>query len=151
MIDYKAHSSAGKLLGQLYTHAQFDVVIDAIGTQDIWENCAAFVKPMGAYITVGIANKDYTWSSMLECLWLMMLKNPWTPIIFGGVPRRLERITAVVNEESMRELGEAVKDGTLRGTAWETWDMENVKRAYNVLLQKKARGKIIIRVNGEET
>lgn len=124
------------------------MVIDAIGIQDVWENCAPFLKADGAFVTVGIANKDYTWSSMLEILWLMMLKNPYTPVIMGGVPRRLERITAFVNEDSMRELGETVKEGKLKGVAGEIWDMEDVKGAYDVLLRKKARGKIVVRIGG---
>lgn len=135
-------------LGEQYMHKQFDVVIDAVGVQDIWENCAAFLKPLGVFVTVGIAIKDYTWGSMLESLWLMMLKNPHTPALLGGVSRRLERVTALVNEESMRELGEAVNDGRVKGMVGEIWEMEDVKSAYNVLLRKKAKGKIIVRIGG---
>lgn len=154
-MDYTKSRSFGEFLAVRYRDDHFDVVVDAIGIQDIWENCASFLKPSGAFVTVGIANSKYTWTSMLESLWLMMIKNPYTPVMFGGVPRRLERVTAFVNEESMKELGEYVHSGRLKPVTGKVYDMSDVQEAYRVLLNKEARksvnvqGKILVRINGD--
>lgn len=78
----------------------------------------------------------------------MMLKNPFTPTVLGGVPRKLERIMATVSEDTMRELGQAVEEGRLKGVVGQIWEMEDVKSAYGVLIQKRAKGKIVVRIGG---
>lgn len=76
----------------------------------------------------------------------MMLKNPLLPVWLGGVPRKYESVVGLVNEESMQELGRLVEDGKLRGVVDEVWEMEDVKKAYAVLLNKRARGKIVVKI-----
>jgi len=77
----------------------------------------------------------------------MMVKNPLTPVWLGGVPRSYLSVMGVVNEERMKELGRLVQEGTLKGVIGDgIWEMEDAKKAYAVLLGRRARGKIVVKV-----
>lgn len=79
----------------------------------------------------------------------MMLKNPFCPLALGGVPRKYESITGFVTEERLQELGRLVEEGKLKGVIGDKiWEMEDVKEAYAVLMNKRARGKIVVKIGG---
>lgn len=85
---------------------------------------------------------------MFQAVWLMMLKNPFWPLWLGGVPRKYESVVGLVTEDKIQELGKLVEEGKLKGVIGDgIFEMEDAKKAYAVLLSKRARGKIVVKIS----
>jgi hypothetical protein len=74
---------------------------------------------------VGVAFAEYTVSSMLSALSLM-LKNTWWPRALGGTPRDYICISAFVTLEALQRLRELVEQGKLVVVLDSCWEMEDV-------------------------
>lgn len=145
--DYTSHPPDLNFLGEKYNGRKFDVAIDCYGIQSFWTHSPSYLVPKGLFVTVGIAFQEYTLASIFNACWLMMVKNPLTPIWLGGVPRTYLSVMGVVNEERMKELGRLVQEGTLKAVNGDgVWEMEDVKKAYAIMLNRRARGKIIVKI-----
>lgn len=124
---------------------KFDVVIDAVGKQEIWHSCPSFLKSGGAYVTVGPGMEDWTRMAMVKTLG-QMAGNMLIPTWLGGVARRYVQVASMVDKEGLRELKGLVEEGVLRGVVERVWGWDKVGEAYGVMLSRRARGKIVIKV-----
>ena len=81
---------------------------------------------------MGVAFAEYTISSMLYALSLM-LKNTWWPRALGGSPRDYICISAIVTLEALQRLGELVEQGKLAVELDSCWDLGDVlKVSYRI-------------------
>jgi NADPH:quinone reductase-like Zn-dependent oxidoreductase len=119
---------------------KFDVVIDALGIQEIWDYCALYLKESGLFVTVGVALADYTLSSMFEVAYLMILKNVLLPVWLGGVPRKYVLVTALVTSARLQELGKLMEEGKLKVTVDSVWEMVDVQKVgFQILVEVDIR------------
>jgi hypothetical protein len=64
-------------------------------------------------VTVGVAHKDYSYSSMLRAVF-MMIKNSLASLLLGSNRRRYVQVNAAVNPEALEKLRSMVEQGSLR-------------------------------------
>jgi hypothetical protein len=125
VIDYQAKAPVHQYLATQYSDSRFNVIIDAYGSHDLYTHCAGYLEPGKPFVTVGVAFAEYTVSSMLYALSLM-LKNTWWPRALGGCPRDYVCISAVVTLEALQRLRELVEQGKLAVVLDSCWDMGDV-------------------------
>lgn len=102
------------------TDGRFDVVLDAVGKQEIWHNCSSILKENGAYVTVGPGAQAWTRMALLKTLG-QMAGNILTPTWLGGVGRRYIQVASTVGKKDLLELKGLVEEGVLTGVVEKTF------------------------------
>lgn len=111
-------------------------MIDAIGIQDMFNNCPKFVVEGGPYVTVGPRAKSYSILDVLATL-VLMAQNALWPRIFGGVPRPYVQVTGTANPEALHELAQMVEAGKLKVEVGTVAKMENATEVSNHQISKR--------------
>ncbi|ESK86129.1 zinc alcohol dehydrogenase [Moniliophthora roreri MCA 2997] len=142
VIDYREHAPVHEYLAT--NKYQFDTVIDCYGVQDLYVNCDKFLKEGSSFVTVGVAFKEITYSSVLRASFDMLRNMIWPPS-----QRKYVQVTGVANREALEKLGRLVEDGKLRIVIDSYFQMEEVLQAYTRALSKRAGGKIVIQVTND--
>jgi NADPH:quinone reductase-like Zn-dependent oxidoreductase len=92
-IDYRANHPLAGYLSEQYGQQQFDVILDTVGSQDLYEHSPAYLSPSGVYVNVGNIG-----ISTVLTLW-RWLKNSIQPRMLGGVPRKFIQFSAIPTKE----------------------------------------------------
>jgi reticulon-4-interacting protein 1, mitochondrial len=116
-----------KLLAEKYSSDEFDIIIDAYGSQSLFDNCTSFLKENGPYVTVGIAFEEYTYGSMLVAL-SRMVKNLLWPRFLGGTPRKYIQVASVTTLSGLEKLRELCENGKLKVPVDSIWDFDDVPK-----------------------
>ncbi|KAF2264311.1 zinc-binding oxidoreductase, partial [Lojkania enalia] len=145
VIDYAQNSPVHKYLAKEYSATRFDVVIDAVGVQEIFNNCPAFLAEKKPYVSVGPRPNNYTVLSMLTILG-SMAKNFLWPKLFGGVPRPYMQAASVSDYTTLLELGKLVEERKLKAVVGMLVKMEDAQKAYQQLLSGHTKGKVVVQV-----
>lgn len=150
-LDYNA-SADGKTLPSILAsrfsgNDAFDVIIDSYGSQPLWHCSPSCLKPGQdhPYVTVGPALGSYTCFGMIAALG-KMVANSATPVWAGGIDRPYKQIVAVADKEKLETLREIVAEKKLRTVVGGIWELEDALKAYEELLGKHAKGKLVIRI-----
>ena len=106
-------------LARTYTDRPFDVILDVVGTQVLYEQSPSYLKPKGLYINVG-AMEGFIWT-----LWCWAKNAAW-PTVLGGTPRKYIMFSTVANGRSAEELAEMIQAGRLRVVVDSVFKMEDV-------------------------
>ncbi|KAF2800433.1 zinc alcohol dehydrogenase [Melanomma pulvis-pyrius CBS 109.77] len=150
VIDYKAHDSVQTHLATAYASSRFNAVIDAVGIQDIFNHCPAFLAEGKPFVSIGPKAKSYTYGALIATIGLM-LQNALLPRFLGGVPREYAQVTGITNLEAMEQLAKMMEKGTLRVKVGTVVTMRDVPEAYQKLLSGHAQGKIVVKIQHEST
>ncbi|KAG4433027.1 hypothetical protein IFR05_011488 [Cadophora sp. M221] len=145
VIDYQEHAPVHKFLATEFGKDQFDVVIDAFGIQEIFHNSEGYLKPGHPCVTVGPAMPTYSMGAILYSLGQMASNFLW-PRILGGTNRPYVQASSFVGLKEIQRLADLAQDGTLKVLIDSCWDMEDVLKAYERMLSRRARGKVIVRI-----
>jgi hypothetical protein len=124
-VDYEKYAPVHQYLADKFSDTRFSAIIDAYGIQELYTHCAEYLSPGKPFVTVGIAFKEYSISSMLKAASLMLRNILW-PRLLGGVQRDYVNITGLVNLETIEKLGLLVEEGKLKVVVDSCWDMEDV-------------------------
>lgn len=122
VIDYKSLPSVHRHLASTYSNDKFDAIIDCFGDQELFHNCAGYLKPGKPYIAVGVASSEKTFVALLRTIGLMVSNSLW-PAILGGVDRPYKCIAALANSKDMERLSAIIKDGKLKIPIDSNWEM----------------------------
>lgn len=114
------------ILTDKYSDAKFDVIIDAYGSQPLFDNCTNLLKETGSYVTVGVAFEKYTYSSMLVSV-TRMLKNVIWPRVLGGTPRTYVQVASVCTPSGLEKLKELCEKGHLKVPVDSCWEFDEVQ------------------------
>ncbi|ERF69271.1 hypothetical protein EPUS_03975 [Endocarpon pusillum Z07020] len=142
VIDYRAMAPLPDHLARTYSDRPFDVILDTVGTQALYERSPSYLKPNGVYINVG-ALEGFMWS-----LWCWAKNTLW-PTILGGTPRRYIMFSTVPNGKSAEKLADMVETGKVRVVVDSVFGMDEVLEAYDRLASKRAKGKIVIKIQDD--
>ncbi|KAI8821344.1 zinc-binding oxidoreductase [Fimicolochytrium jonesii] len=137
VIDYTAHPSLPIHLSTL--------LIDARGSQPLFTHSRSYLHPDGPFVSVGIAPTSYAYLPMLSALG-KMLGNNMRPRVLGGVGRKHVQVAAVSTLETLERLGGLVGEGRVKVVVGDVFGMGDVLKAYDLMLSKHARGKIVVKV-----
>ncbi|OCK84213.1 NAD(P)-binding protein [Lepidopterella palustris CBS 459.81] len=138
IIDYRVHDPLTKYLAEKYAAEPFDVILDTIGVQELYEHSPDYLKENGIHINVGV-NKGLK-------TFLRWGKNAWLPTAIGGVPRKYCMFNTVLNMRMAGVVADLVDERKLRTVIAEVFEMENALKAYDLLLSQRARGKVVVKV-----
>lgn len=92
-IDYRASHPLADFLAKHYGQQQFDVILDTVGSQDLYEHSPAYLNPSGVYVNVGNIGVS---TALTVWRWL---KNSFHPRLLGGVPRKFIQFSAIPTKE----------------------------------------------------
>jgi len=126
-------------------------VLDAYGSQALFNYSAGFLKPDGIYDAAGIhADRLALWpvlKSGMLLLWnAVRPRSPW----LGGTGRTWKAVAMMDPGMELMERAVALfAEGKLRVVVDSEWPFDRVLDAYDALLSGRARGKIVIKVAGD--
>ncbi|KAJ6180739.1 hypothetical protein N7519_011200 [Penicillium mononematosum] len=139
-IDYREHGPLPAYLAHQYGDKPFDFVLDCVGTQALFANSPAYLKPEGAVVNIGMLEGIY----VTAC---NVLLNSWLPIWLGGVPRRYIMFSTPPSRDDAVYLARLIEEGRLRIPVDSVFGMKDAIRAYERIATKRARGKVVVKVH----
>ncbi|KAK3307783.1 uncharacterized protein B0T15DRAFT_508315 [Chaetomium strumarium] len=138
-IDYRKHDPLPAYLAQHYSDKPFDFILDCVGSQALFVQSPAYLKPEGAVINIG-ALEGFARTAF------SVLSNYWLPTWLGGVPRRYIMFSTPPRRDDAVHLTRLVEEGRLRIPVDSVFEMEDALRAYERIATKRARGKVVVKV-----
>jgi reticulon-4-interacting protein 1, mitochondrial len=145
VIDYTTTNPA-LYLCERYKDHKFDFILDAIGSFEIFNACATFLKPRGVYIMIG-APIPSSFIGFLE-MGVRLFNAFCLPGFLGGVPRKFRMTLLHTTKETVQAIGELVEQKVLKPAidSLHTFDDEGIKGAYGKMMSGRARGKIVVNI-----
>jgi len=122
-----------------YGSEPFDAILDTIGTQLLFENSPAFLKPNGHFINVGAME------GMATGIW-SMAKNTLWPRLLGGTPRIYTFQQTNPDQKTIQYLIRLVEEEKLIVIIDKVFEMEDALQAYDRILSQRAKGKVVVRI-----
>ncbi|KAL0943641.1 zinc alcohol dehydrogenase [Colletotrichum truncatum] len=153
VVDYTASPQVSNALKEKFGREgkMFDAVVDCIGVQDVYANCASYLVPEGVYAAVGIKPLSQTYGGFMKAVWTMQMNALWpsSPWL-GGTGRRWIG-TSMMNPERelMEEVMGMLADGRVKVVVDRELGFEEAVDGYDVVGSGRARGKIVVKVDGE--
>lgn len=141
-VDYKKDGPLPSFLADQYGDKPFDFILDCVGTQALFANSPAYLKPDGALVNIGVIEGMVVTA-------FNSLMNMLLPIWMGGVPRRYIMFSSPPLRDDAIYLVRLVEEGRLRIPVDSVFDMEEAVRAYERIGTNRARGKTVIKVRGD--
>jgi NADPH:quinone reductase-like Zn-dependent oxidoreductase len=122
---------------------KYDFVLDNIGRNfELYWKSPEFTKPGAKYVQIGT---DANLSSVYDITFRFLV-----PKSLGGGQRPFSFGMAATNFEHFTEIGELLAQGQVKPTIDEVFAFEDVPKAYRKLKTGRAKGKIVVRVRGED-
>ncbi|KAL1801270.1 hypothetical protein ACET3X_001612 [Alternaria dauci] len=136
VIDYKTSD----IIDTLSSKGQvFSLVVDNVGTPpNLYKAASTFLTPDGKFIQIGAG----TSLSSIKTVGVNML----LPSFLGGGKNSYQMMMAKPSADALRQLGEWMKEGKLKGVVDTVFDWEDAPKAYEKLKTGRARGKIVVKV-----
>ena len=136
IIDYTSTdvSQALKAKGQV-----FSLVVDNAGTpENLYKDADDFLLPQGKFIQVGAA---FSLQFMKSVTSRMLL-----PFFMGGGKRKYEMYNVKHGQEDLKQLGLWITEKKIRVVIEDTYELEDVPKAFEKLKKGKNFGKLVIHV-----
>ena len=127
MIDRHLHAPLEDFLTQNYSDTPFDVVIDAYGSQTLFDKSPGNLETDGTFVTVGVAAETLSYTAMLQIVHRMLTNILW-PRAIGGTPRKYVQASSTVSIEKTVKLRRLCENGELRVVDDSCWAMEDVEK-----------------------
>ena len=108
VIDYKATYPLHSFLAKEYGQQPFDIILDTVGSQDLYTMSPAYLKPKGLYVNVGTVGV-----SQLVALWRWFTNSTW-PSILGGVPRKFIMFNTVPDKPRAKKIYQLAENKQLK-------------------------------------
>lgn len=118
-------------------------MLDCVGTQALFANSPAYLKPEGAVVNIGMLEGMY----VTAC---NVLLNRWLPTWLGGVPRRYIMFSTPPSRDDAVYLARLVEEGRLRIPVDSVFEMKDAMSAYERIATKRARGKVVVKVHEDQ-
>ena len=138
VIDYKSEDVIQTLKRK---GTQFDLVVDNVGSPDLYWQSHHYLKTSGKVVTVGA-------SPGLQVV-IDMLKIFLWPSLLGGGQRKFQFLTCVVNAKQFAHIGEMMKEGKVKPVVDEVYNLEDASRAFQKLKSGGFRGKLVVKIAGD--
>ncbi|KZL81634.1 zinc alcohol dehydrogenase [Colletotrichum incanum] len=154
VVDYTASSSpVSRTLKEKFGRegAQFNAVVDCIGVQDIYTNCAGYLVPDGVYSAVGIKPATPSYGGLMKAVWHMQMNALWPRSTWLGGTGRRWAATAMMDpgKELMEDVVGMLADGRVKAVVEREIRFEEVVDGYEIVGSGRARGKVVVKIDGE--
>lgn len=137
-IDYNEHAPLPTYLTATHSKQPFNLICDCVGDQQLFSNSTGYLTYNGAFISiVGGPTQGV----------VPFVRNKLIPTFMGGTARTFKILGMMPSGDRARGVAKWVEDGTLKQMPIDSeYKFGDVVKAYEKLATKRARGKIIIRV-----
>lgn len=119
VVDYQANHPVHEYLSKRYSDRPFDVILDTVGVQTLYEHCPSYLKKEGIYVNVGV------FEGLLRTIWCWF-KNACWPTILGGVPRTYNMMSTSFDQETAEMLERFAAEGKLSTFMGDVLEMADV-------------------------
>ncbi|MCJ1447820.1 MAG: zinc ion binding [Stictis urceolatum] len=146
VVDYTKFEGARGLAVESerrFGRESFDAVFDCVGSPELYDYCAGFLKTEGLYANIGAFEgiwRTYAWK----------VRGTWLPRWMGGGERRFAMFNHVPTFEMQAKVLRLWEEGKVKVLVDGVWAMGNVLDAYDRTSTKRARGKIVVKVQRDE-
>lgn len=125
MLDYRAATPVYDVLRQRFSESPFDLVIDALGVQALFESSPSFLKASGSFVSVGVLYSELSYRGMMGMLFTMA-KNLLLPVALGGIPRKYLQLASAVTQPDMVRLAALCEQRQLEVPIDSEWEFDDV-------------------------
>ena len=119
-MDYQKHQPISEHFASRDKSQHFDAILDAVGTQTLFDNSPKYLKQTGAFVCVGTEHDGSQIQSFLR-----LAKNSLWPAWLGGTPRRFITFGAQISHARILRLASLVEDGKIKIVVDATFSMED--------------------------
>ncbi|KAH8801730.1 hypothetical protein F5884DRAFT_889820 [Xylogone sp. PMI_703] len=132
--------SSNTSLAEKHGSEQFDIILDTVGSQDLYTNSPAYLKPRGIYVNVGTVG-----ISQGVSLW-RWFRNSTYPRLLGGVPRTFIMFNTVPDKPRAIKIDELAEDKKLRVPVDSIFQIEDALKGYERMQAGNRNGRILIEI-----
>ncbi|KAM0265399.1 hypothetical protein ACHAQJ_000241 [Trichoderma viride] len=140
-------NSVPTALEKSYSASQFDAILDAVGSRELFRRCPKYLKPEGLFINVGDGDAQTGRLGLI----LRTLQNVLQPTILGGVPRRYITFSAPLNGQNAAHLGNLASKGKMLVLIDSTFSLEDAISGYKRYKSGQAQGRVVIDIANMDT
>ncbi|KAI1872022.1 uncharacterized protein JN550_004225 [Neoarthrinium moseri] len=138
VIDYTTHEDLHAYLTEKYAGDQLDLIIDCVGDDVLFTKSPAYLQPKGKFIEIVGGRTQGI---------LPFIMNQLRPVILGGTPRNYKILGLAPSGKYAHELAQWIEDGMVKEVLIDSeYDMKDVIQAYEKLMTRRARGKIVVKI-----
>jgi reticulon-4-interacting protein 1, mitochondrial len=145
VIDYKS-VNLPRHLSQNYSSDRFDMILDTVGSFDLYNASPNFLKETGDFMPVAfeLASEHRGTLSVIANLVAAL----FLPRLLGGVPRRFTMRVAHADPKDIKAIGGLIERKEIKPVMDSTWafDSEGIKGAYQKIMTGHAAGKVVIKI-----
>ncbi|KAF8216311.1 hypothetical protein K438DRAFT_1797001 [Mycena galopus ATCC 62051] len=150
-IDYTQAPLVDQLLAKPPS-PKYHALFDAAGLTDpaLYVNCASYLAPGGMYLSAGtLPNSWKVFREMLRQFFEGRLRPAW----LGGVPRKFDVVSVSFAKQDLEVVRDLVAKGTVKPIvdSVHSFDQEGVMQAFEKLMSKHAKGKVVIKVSDDSS
>ncbi|KAI0655132.1 NAD-P-binding protein [Cubamyces menziesii] len=122
---------------------KYDVFLEAVGVLEptLFVKSAAYLAPRGVFISVGPQGSGL--ANFVSFAWNVFLR----PSFLGGTKRKWKLVTVKPVHEDLEAFAKLVEEGKVRPLVDSVYAFEDVLKAYEKLMTKRATGKIVVKVD----
>ncbi|KAI0867811.1 zinc alcohol dehydrogenase [Hypoxylon argillaceum] len=140
IVDYTAHEDLYDHLSSLATSTgsrPFDAIFDCVGDDGLYCRSPGYLKADGKYHSIDKGPLGF----------IKQFKfNHW-PVLLGGIPRTYSSVFSNPAGSSAREVVNWYERGYIKGVPLDSvFEMDDAKKAFDLLATQRAVGKILIKV-----
>nr|XP_036574423.1 uncharacterized protein CTRU02_15606 [Colletotrichum truncatum]KAF6780854.1 hypothetical protein CTRU02_15606 [Colletotrichum truncatum] len=119
---------------------------NCVGSHALYTNSPTYLRPDGPFVSVGAFGLgDSILTQVAQ--WFM---NTWRPTWLGGIPRPYIFFSNTPKIHEVLSLVEMANQGRLKVILDSEFDVEDLIPAYERVMSKRARGKVLIRMHSGE-
>ncbi|CAE6410268.1 unnamed protein product [Rhizoctonia solani] len=125
---------------------KFHGIFDCIGhTPQLFLRSPAYLAPNGKFVSTGPSMEKL--SQFPSTIWSMIQTSLW-PRWLGGVPRHHETIVDLTPiDKCLHEIIKLIDNGQLRPLVDSVHSFDEVPNAYDRILTRRAKGKVVVTIN----
>ncbi|PGH08139.1 hypothetical protein GX51_01292 [Blastomyces parvus] len=149
-IDYTKHDKLHEHLATRYSASPFDVILDTIGIQSLYDHCPAYLSPPTRdrplrYLNTGALYAPTTFITICAGL-LWLLRVLLLPSFLGGGHGGFAFVRTGPSKMRIEKVRRMVEEGKLRAVVDSVWEMEDAMKAYERNMSKHMKGKVLVKV-----
>lgn len=108
-----------------------------MGDFELYRDSPAYLKPNGKFICLSLGSSNG----------VVPLLKSFLPTFLGGTPRKFTTLNLSPSGDLMREVVRSYEEGKIKSIPIDSeYSMEDVLDAYDRVISKRSRGKVIIRI-----
>jgi NADPH:quinone reductase-like Zn-dependent oxidoreductase len=145
VIDYKS-VDLPQHLSQKYGSDRFDMVLDTVGSFDLYTASPKFLKDTSDFMPVAfeLPNERRGILSVIANLVAALFLPKW----LGGVPRRFTMNVTSANSRDIKEIGSLIERKEIKPVLDSIWafDSDGIRGAYQKIMTGHAAGKVVVKI-----